>query len=120
MQPSKRILINTIAQYTRSIFSMVLALFATRIILRSLGVEDYGIYSVIAGVVSLLSFITNALAISTQRFLSVAQGYGNISDAKTIFNTSVILHLCVGVLIVVGLELLYPFLMNGFLNFPIE
>lgn len=99
---------------------MVLALFATRIILRSLGVEDYGIYSVIAGVVSLLSFITNALAISTQRFLSVAQGYGNISDAKTIFNTSVILHLCVGVLIVVGLELLYPFLMNGFLNFPIE
>ena len=120
MQPSKRIFINTIAQYTRSIFSMILALFATRIILKSLGVEDYGIYSVIAGVVSLLSFITNALAISTQRFLSVAQGYGNINDAKMIFNTSVVLHLSVGAFIVVCLEILYPFLMNGFLNIPVD
>ena len=61
MEASKRIIINSIAQYTRSILNMVLALIATRVILKSLGVDDYGIYSVIAGAVSLLTFITSAL-----------------------------------------------------------
>lgn len=118
MQPSKRIIINTIAQYVRSIFGMVLSLIATRIILKSLGVDDYGIYSIIAGVVSLLSFITNALAVSTQRYLSVSQGYADMDEGNRIFNTSVILHLGVGVIIVLCLELLFPILMNGFLNIP--
>ena len=118
MQPSKRIIVNTIAQYTRSIFNMVLALISTRVILRSLGVDDYGIYSVVAGAVSLLSFITSSLIITTQRFLSVAQGENNLNKSKTIFNTSLILHLFVGLGVIIILEALYPFLMNGFLNIP--
>ena len=118
MEASKRIIINSIAQYTRSILNMVLALIATRVILKSLGVDDYGIYSVIAGAVSLLTFITSALVVTTQRFLSVTQGEQNVEKSKIVFNTSVILHFLVGIGIVVCLELLYPFLMNGFLNIP--
>ena len=118
MEASKRIIINSIAQYTRSILNMALALVATRVILKTLGVDDYGIYSVIAGTVSLLTFITSALVVTTQRFLSVSQGKQNVEKSKIVFNTSVILHFLVGLGIVACLELLYPFLMNGFLNIP--
>ena len=118
MEASKRIFVNSIAQYTRSILNMVLALVATRIILRTLGVDDYGIYSVVAGVVSLLTFITSALVVTTQRFLSVTQGENNIKKSKIVFNTSVVLHFFVGLGFVACLEILYLFLMNGFLNIP--
>ena len=118
MQPSKRIIVNTAAQYTRSIFNMVLGLISTRVILKTLGVDDFGIYSVVAGAVSLLSFITNALVVTTQRYLSVTQGEKNAEKSKTVFNNCLVLHLFIGLLIVTIMEILYPFLMNGFLNIP--
>ena len=118
MEASKRIIINSIAQYTRSILNMVLALVATRVILKTLGVEDYGIYSVVAGAVSLLTFITSALVVTTQRFLSVTQGEGNQAKSAIVFNTSLFLHFFVGLGFVAFMEVLFPFLMNGFLNIP--
>lgn len=118
MQASKRIVINTGAQYVRAILNIVLSFLATRVILKTLGLDDYGIYSLIAGVVSILSFITNSLIITTQRYLSVAQGQKNITMSKIIFNNSLILHLAVGIGVVIILELLFPLLFNGFLNIP--
>ena len=88
---SKRIIINTCAQYVRTILSMVLALVATRVILKSLGVEDYGIYSVVAGAVSILSFLTSSLVITTQRYLSVSQGKQDVERSRSIFNNSIFL-----------------------------
>lgn len=119
MKASKRVAINTGAQYVRAMLNIVLSFLATRVILRELGVDDYGIYSLIAGVVSILSFITNSLVITTQRYLSVAQGEGDINKSKSIFNNSLILHLFIGVGVVLILEMLYPFLFNGFLNIPL-
>lgn len=118
MQASKRVLINTSAQYLRAILNIVISFLATRIILKVLGVEDYGIYALIAGVISILSFITSSLIITTQRFLSVAQGKKDIAKSKVIFNNSLILHLIMGVVVVLILELLFPLLFNGFLNIP--
>ena len=74
MKASNRIIVNTLAQYIRTIINMVLSLYSSRLVLNILGVEDYGIYSLVAGVVSMLSFLTNSLVGSTQRFLSVSQG----------------------------------------------
>lgn len=120
MSTSKTIIINTSAQYVRTILNMVLALFATRIVLKALGVSDYGIFSLISGVISILSFITSALVISTQRFLSVSQGKSSLDQLKKIFNTSVILHLIVGIVLVLVLELLLPLFFSYLLNIPIE
>lgn len=118
MKASKRVVINTGAQYVRAMLNIVLSFLATRIILKELGVDDYGIYSLIAGVVSILSFITNSLVITTQRYLSVAQGEGDLMKSKSIFNNSLVLHLIIGVSVIIILEILYPFLFNGFLNIP--
>lgn len=118
MRSSSRIFVNTLAQYIRTIINMVLSLYSSRLVLNILGVEDYGIYALVAGVVSMLSFITNSLVSSTQRYLSVAQGIGNLSRLKEIFSNSLYLHIIIGLSITIILELLTPAIFNGFLNIP--
>lgn len=116
MRASSRIIVNTLAQYVRTIFNMVLSLYSTRLILELLGLEDYGLFTLVAGVVSMLSFVTTALVSSTQRFLSVAQGKGDIQRVSHLFNNSVWLHIFFGLLFFIFFEALTPFLFNGFLN----
>ena len=118
MKASSRIIVNTIAQYARSIINMVLTLYSSRLVLSILGQEDYGVYSLVAGVVSLLSFLTNSLVGSTQRFLSVSQGLGNIDRLKEVFNNSLILHIAIGFIISLFLGILTNFIFDGFLNIP--
>ncbi len=118
MKPINRIIINTFAQFSRSIIKIFFSFYTIRIVLDTLGVIDYGIYSVIAGSVALLSFITTSLSIATQRFLSVSQGKSDISYSITIFNTSLKLHICIGVFVLLCLEILYPIIFNYVLNIP--
>ena len=120
MRTSQRVLINTIAQYSRTVINMVLSLFTVRLVLGSLGQSDYGIYSLIAGVVAMLGFITNSLVATTQRFVSYYQGRNNIEQTKEVFNNSLVIHIVLGVVIAICLELVSPFLFNGFLNIPVE
>ena len=74
MVDSKRIVINTVAQYVRTVFNTVLALYSTRLVLSALGHYDYGLYALIGGVITMLGFITNAMLVTTQRHLSFAHG----------------------------------------------
>lgn len=120
MISSNKIIVNTIAQYVRSITNMLFSLIATRIILKVLGVEDYGIYTLIAGIVSMISFMTNALVITTQRYLSVSQGQNAKERQSNVFNTSLFIHITIAIIIVIVLEILEPFLFNGFLNIPTQ
>ena len=106
MSPQQRIAVNMTAQYTRSFVSVLLALFSTRLLLLALGQTDFGIYSVVAGVIALLSFVTNALVTSTQRYLSY---YCNQSDSamqRTVFASSLLLHLLIGLALLTGLLVL--------------
>lgn len=118
MNPSNRIIVNTLAQYARTIINMVLSLYSSRLVLEILGVDDYGVYSLVAGVVSMLSFLTNSLVGSTQRFLSVSQGKGSVKCLKEVFSNSLILHILLGFLVVVVLGTLTPYIFDGFLNIP--
>ena len=118
MNASSRIIVNTLAQYGRTIVNMVLSLYSSRLVLEYLGIDDYGIYALVAGVVSMLSFLTNSLVSSTQRFLSVNRGKGNIEKLKEIFSNSMLIHIVAGLVISVLLTCLTPLLFDGFLNIP--
>lgn len=120
MKASNRLIINTAAQYTRTIINVVLSLYSSRLILQILGESDFGIYSLVGGVVSLLSFLTNSLVTSTQRYLSVAQGRGDLNETKKVFNNSLIVHIALGLLVFVFFIACEPLLFNGFLNIPTE
>ena len=73
---NKRIAKNTILLYFRMLVTMAVTLYTSREVLAALGVEDYGIYNVVGGVVALFSFINSAMSTSTQRFLVFELGKG--------------------------------------------
>ena len=116
MTNSQRIIVNTIAQYTRSVLNVCLSLFSTRLILSALGQIDYGIYSVVGGVVAMLSFITNALVITTQRYLSYNYGTGDMVKIRDIFGNSMLLHLTIGGAMAIILSAIGPWVVNSMLN----
>ena len=120
MKDSNRIIVNTLAQYIRTILNMLLSLISVRLVLNILGESDYGIYMLVAGLVTMLSFITNSLVDSTQRFLSIHQGEKDIKALKNVFSNSLLLHIFIGLLVLIVLECLTPFLFDGFLNIPSE
>lgn len=120
MNSSTRVIVNTTAQYAKTFVNIILTLFSARLILEALGVTDFGLYSLLAGVTSMLAFATNALASTTQRFLSYHQGKSGIEQQKDIFANSFYIQLSLGLLTLVVLLALTPFLFDGILNVPTE
>ncbi len=121
MNPSTRLVVNTIAQNVRTIINVVLSLYSTRIVMQALGVSDYGIYILVAGIVTLLPYFVYALVTTTQRHLSFAFGQGNTSEVKLIFANSYLLHwLFGGVLALLAISLVSLIFDYGFLNIEAE
>lgn len=108
MEPKVRIVINTLAQYAKTIISGLITLYSSRIILKNLGVDDFGIYSLIAGIVMMLSFLTNALSSTTQRYISFYQGKGNHGEIVSYFCNSVFMHICLGGILLVVFFVMTP------------
>lgn len=98
------------------IITTIVSLYLTRVVLDYLGASDFGLYSLIGGVISLLSFVNSALMVSTQRFLSVAIGEKNKIRIKKIFSSSILIHLVLSLILVAVFELCSLFLFDGFLN----
>lgn len=120
MNPSTRIIVNTIAQYCRSVITMALAFVTTRVVFRGLGVVDYGIFSVVAGLVTMLGFITNALVITTQRYISYSHGYGEKCEIHKIFVNSLLIHVVIAVVLTLALLLFKDTFVEHWLNIPQE
>ena len=85
---SRRIARNTVLLYFRMGVMMIIGLFTYRIILRALGVTDYGVYSAVGGVVTLFMLVMNTVASAISRYITVGLGKGDPERLKTIFGTS--------------------------------
>lgn len=96
---------NTILLYLRSIIVLVLAIYTSRVLLSTLGVEDYGLYNVVGGVVALFLSFKSIFAASVQRFINFEKGKGNVEKVREIFNTSVLIHIGIAILFIVVVEL---------------
>lgn len=115
MNQANRILLNTIAQYVKVIVGAVILLYSTRLVYQQLGDIDYGIYSLIAGLLAFFTFLGTALSRSTQRFLSYSMGSKEQLNAQSVFFNAFWLHILVALisaLIVIALE---PLLFNHYL-----
>lgn len=118
MSSATRVVKNTIFLYCRIAVNILIALYSTRLVLDALGVEDFGIYNLVAGSIAMLTFLNSAMAEATQRFMAYAHGEGNVEKQIKIFNVSAILHLLIALLIVLILELAGYFLFKGVLEIP--
>lgn len=117
---SRRIAVNTILLYLRMAITMVVSLFTSRVILNSLGVEDYGIYNVVGGVVIMFSFFTNSLSAAISRFLTFELGKNNKERLELIFSSSVNILLLASAMLFILIEIIGVWFLNTKLNIPVD
>lgn len=118
---NKRLATNTLLLYARMLFMMIVSLYTSRIVLRTLGVEDFGIYNVVGGVVALFNIVSSALSASVTRFLNIEMGRTENSDRlKEIFSSSVTTHILLTLLIIIVAEAVGPWFISSKMTIPIE
>lgn len=100
-QNNKRIAKNTLLLYVRMLFMMAISLYTSRVILNTLGVEDYGIYNVVGGIVAMFGFINGSMSSATQRYITFALGKGNFENLQKVFSTALQIHILISVLIII-------------------
>lgn len=96
---NKQIAKNTFMLYLRMLISLVVGLYTSRVVLQTLGVEDYGIYGVVGGVVSMLGFLNATMSGATSRFLSFELGKGNKQSLQETFSAAFFVHLVIAVIV---------------------
>lgn len=104
--------------YVRMLFGMLVSLYTSRVVLQALGVEDYGIYNVVGGVVAMFSMISNSLSSSVSRFLTFELGKGNLEGLKRVFSTSLSIHVALVLVIVLLSETLGLWFLNTHMTIP--
>lgn len=118
MNTVSRVIRNTGFLYMKMGVTMFISLYATRLVLNALGVDDFGIFNMVAGVIAMLAFLNASMAAATQRFMSYAEGEGDPEKQKIVFNISVVLHLAIAVMVGILLYAAAPILFGHVLNIP--
>lgn len=98
---NKRIAKNTLLLYVRMLFLMIISLYTSRVILNTLGVEDYGINNVVSGFIGMLGFLSGSLGAASSRFITYDLGIGDMVTMKRTFGNIVTIHLLLAVMILI-------------------
>lgn len=117
---NKRIAKNTLFLYFRTILVMVISLYTSRVILATLGVEDFGIYNVVGGVVAMFGMISGALSSAISRFITFELGCGDKEKLRKIFSTSVNIQLSLSLIVILLGETVGFWFLNYKMNIPPE
>lgn len=117
---SKRIAKNTLYLYVRMILIMGVTLYTSRVVLQQLGVSDFGVYNLVAGLVAMMGFFNAAMSSATQRYLSFDLGKGDLVRVQKTFSATLTIHLGIGILVVLLAETLGLWYVNNVMIFPEE
>lgn len=115
---TKRIAKNTIVLYIRMIVVLLITLYTSRVVLKALGFEDYGLYNVVGGVVSLMAFLKSSMSESTQRFLSYEMGKENVDGLKNVFSVCLTSHFIIAIILLIVAETIGLWFLNAKINIP--
>lgn len=118
LEKNKQIAKNTMFMYFRMLLILGISLYTSRIVLNVLGIEDFGIYNLVNGIIISFSFINNSLVSSAQRYMSYALGENNKEKFNSIFSTCIILFTIVGIFFCLILEPIGIWLINNKLSIP--
>ena len=119
-ESNKRIAKNTLFMYLRMLITMVVTLYTSRIVLNTLGENDFGIYNLIGGIVTFFAFLNIAMTNATQRFLNYELGRGNIEQLKKTFSISMTAHISIALLVLLLAETIGLWFVNTQLRIPVE
>lgn len=117
---NKRIAKNTLMLYFRQVLILLVSLYTVRVVLNTLGVEDYGIYSVVGGIVSFFSFLSGSMASATQRFFSFSLGQNDAEKLKKTFSVNLVIYISIALIAFILLETIGLWFVNNQLKVPQE
>lgn len=117
---SKRIVKNTVVLYFRMLFMMGISFYTSRIVLNALGVEDFGIYNVVGGIVAMFSVLSGSLSAAISRFITYELGKDNLLNLKKIFSSAVTIQLGIGLFILILAETIGVWFLNREMNIPTD
>lgn len=110
---NKRIAKNTLLLYIRMLLGMLVSLYTFRVVLQTLGVEDYGVYNVVGGIITMFTFMNSAMSSATSRYITFELGRGDINQLKKVFSATIQIHILISLLIfILGESIGLWFLMN--------
>ena len=112
LENNKRIAKNTILLYMRMLVLMLISLYTSRVILRTLGVEDYGIYNVVGGVIAMFSILSRSISSAISRFITFELGREDFDKLKKIFSTSVTIQIGIAIVIFILTESIGVWFLN--------
>lgn len=115
---TRRIAKNTLMLYVRMLFGMLVSLYTSRVVLEALGVEDFGIYNVVGGLVSMFSLISGSLSASVSRFLTFELGRGDSERLRRIFSTAVWIFVAISIVVMLLAESLGLWFLNTHMTIP--
>lgn len=115
---NKRIAKNTLMLYIRMLLSTVVSLYTSRVVLEVLGVEDYGIYGIVGGVVAMFSFLNASMAGATSRFLTYEMGKGDEQRLRDTFSSALMIHIGIAVVVFILAETVGLWFLNNKLVIP--
>lgn len=115
---NKRIAKNTLLLYVRMLFLMVISLYTSRVILNALGVNDFGIYNVVGGVVAMFSILSGSLSAAISRFITFELGKKDEKGLKKVFSASVTIQLALSAIIVILIEAVGVWFLNEKMSIP--
>lgn len=116
MQAARKVMLNTGILYVKILVNILIALYTVPVVLKALGASDYGLYNLVAGVITMLAFLNASMTVATQRYMSFFMGSGDISKMNSAFNVSIVLHILISLIIFILFEASSFFLFDGFLN----
>lgn len=120
IENNKRIVKNTLLLYVRQLFVMIITLYTSRVVLNALGVVDYGIYNVVGGVVTMISFLNGTMAAATQRYISFELGRNNFQQLQKVFSTTLQIHGFISLIVVLLAETIGLWLFYNKMQIPVD
>ena len=117
---NKRIAKNTILLYFRTLLILIVSLYTSRVVLNTLGVDDYGIYQAVGGVVAMFSVISGALSNSISRFITFSLGKGDKETLNKVFVTSINIQVIISIIVLLLCEIVGVWFLNCKMNIPPE
>lgn len=117
---NKRIAKNALLLYIRMATVMLLSFYISRVVLRSLGVEDFGIYNIVGGVVAMFAYLNSSLTAATQRFLNFEMGRNHTEALNNVFCMSMNIHIILAIIVLFFSETLGLWFLNTHIVIPVE
>lgn len=115
-----KIILNTIASYSRTIISIVFVLFSSRWVLAALGISDFGIYSLVGSILAIVVFLNTILANGNSRFIAIAIGENNKETVKELFKTITVIHTVIPIIILILGYFIGVYAIENWLDIPVN